>query len=358
MLFPIIFLLVYLGANAYLAWRIFTALDMLPLWVRVAVVVAIVAMSLMLFAAIGLRNVALPESLMRAMFNIGSVWLVFLLYSILAITLFDIVHWVVPSLRYGTLIAIVLTIFVMQLGYVHYRNPKVVEHRFSSEKITSPKRIVAISDVHLGYGTDRRALEQYVELINKQNPDMVLIAGDLIDNSVRPVVEQRMEEVLNNISAPDGVFMVAGNHEYISGIESAKRFIEKTNIRLLRDSVARVGEITIVGRDDKMNRERKALKDIADFAGYTIVLDHQPSSIEESAEQGADLHISGHTHRGQVWPLNWLTDAIYEQSYGYRKWRNSDVIVSSGLSLWGPPFRIGTDSELIVVEVVPEERSR
>jgi len=167
-----------------------------------------------------------------------------------------------------------------------------------------------------------------------------------------------MEEVLNDISAPDGVFMVAGNHEYISGIESAERFIEKTNIRLLRDSVARIGEIAIVGRDDKMNRERKALKDIADFAGYTIVLDHQPSSIEESVEQGADLHISGHTHRGQVWPLNWLTDAIYEQSYGYRKWRNSDVIVSSGLSLWGPPFRIGTDSELIVVEVVPEERSR
>jgi predicted MPP superfamily phosphohydrolase len=103
-----------------------------------------------------------------------------------------------------------------------------------------------------------------------------------------------------------------------------------------------------------MNRERRALKDIADFAGYTIVLDHQPSSIEESAEQGADLHISGHTHRGQVWPLSWLTDAIYEQSYGHRKWRNSDVIVSSGLSLWGPPFRIGTDSELVVIVLQPE----
>ena len=98
--FAIIFLVVYLGANAFLAWRIFTALDMLPVWVRVVVVVAISAMALMLFASIGLRNVALPEGLMRAMFNIGSVWLVFLLYSILAITLFDVVHWVVPSLRW------------------------------------------------------------------------------------------------------------------------------------------------------------------------------------------------------------------------------------------------------------------
>ena len=241
--FAIIFLVVYLGANAFLAWRIFTALDMLPVWVRVVIVVAISAMALMLFASIGLRNVALPEALMRAMFNIGSVWLVFLLYSILAITLFDVVHWVVPSLRYGTLIAIVLTIFVMQLGYVHYRNPKVVEHSFSSEKISSPKRIVAISDVHLGYGTNRRALEHYVELINAQNPDMVLIVGDLIDNSVRPVEEQRMEEVLNRISAPDGLFMVVGNHEYISGIDAVERFVDKTDITLLRDSVARVGEI-------------------------------------------------------------------------------------------------------------------
>lgn len=352
--FAIIFLVVYLGANAFLAWRIFTALDMLPVWVRVVVVVAISAMALMLFASIALRNVALPDALMRAMFNIGSVWLVFLLYSILAITLFDVVHWVVPSLRYGTLIAIVLTIFVMQLGYVHYRNPKVVEHSFLSEKISSPKRIVAISDVHLGYGTNRRALEHYVELINAQNPDMVLIVGDLIDNSVRPVEEQRMEEVLNMISAPDGVFMVVGNHEYISGIDAVERFVDKTDITLLRDSVARVGEIAIVGRDDKMNRERKTLSELAPRDAYVVVLDHQPSSIEESVRLGADLHISGHTHRGQVWPINWLTDAIFEQSYGHRKWQNSEVIVSSGLSLWGPPFRIGTDSELVVIVLQPE----
>ncbi|MBQ2959169.1 MAG: metallophosphoesterase [Alistipes sp.] len=352
--FAIIFLVVYLGANAFLAWRIFTALDMLPVWVRVVVVVAISAMALMLFASIALRNVALPEGLMRAMFNIGSVWLVFLLYSILAITLFDVVHWVVPSLRYGTLIAIVLTIFVMQLGYVHYRNPKVVEHSFISEKISSPKRIVAISDVHLGYGTNSRALEHYVELINAQNPDMVLIVGDLIDNSVRPVEEQRMEEVLNRISAPDGLFMVVGNHEYISGIDAVERFVDKTDITLLRDSVARVGEIAIVGRDDKMNRERKPLSELAPRDAYVVVLDHQPSAIEESARLGADLHISGHTHRGQVWPINWLTDAIFEQSHGHRKWQNSEVIVSSGLSLWGPPFRIGTDSELVVIVLQPE----
>ena len=263
-------------------------------------------------------------------------------------------HWVVPSLRYGTLIAIVLTIFVMQLGYVHYRNPKVVEHSFRSEKISSPKRIVAISDVHLGYGTSRRALEQYVELINAQNPDMVLIVGDLIDNSVRPVEEQRMEEVLNRISAPDGVFMVFGNHEYISGIDAVERFVDKTDITLLRDSVARVGEIAIVGRDDMMRGERKTLLELAPRDAYVVVLDHQPSSIEESVGLGADLHISGHTHRGQVWPINWLADAIFEQSHGHRKWQNSEVIVSSGLSLWGPPFRIGTDSELVVIVLQPE----
>lgn len=355
MLLPIILLLVYLGANGYLAWRLCHSMAMLPLAVRIAVVVAVAALALMLFAAIGLRNAGLGEGVMRAMFNIGSVWLVFLLYSILSITLFDIVHWVFPALRHGTLLALVLTTFILQLGYVNYRNPRVVEHRFASEKITSPRRLVAISDVHLGYGTNRRALEHYVELINGQKPDMVLIVGDLIDNSVRPVAEQQMEEALNKISAPDGVFMAAGNHEYISGIDAVEEFLAKTDITLLRDSVARIGDIAIVGRDDRMNRERKALSEITPQEGYIVVLDHQPSAIDESVAAGADLHLSGHTHRGQVWPLSWLTDAIYEQSHGYRKWRNSDVIVTSGLSLWGPPFRIGTASELVVIDLIPEE---
>lgn len=346
-------LIVYLGANGYLCWRLLSMVESWPVWAKVCMVMVCVALSLMLFASIGLRNAGLSEGVMRSMFNMGSVWLVFLLYAILFITLFDLVHLLLLSFRWVVPVALAMTIFVMLAGYVHYRHPAVVKHSFSSEKIASPRRIVAISDVHLGYGTDRRDLARYVEMINSQKPDMVLIVGDLIDNSVRPVVAQHMEEVLNNIYAPDGVYMVAGNHEYISGIDASEEFLSKTHISLLRDSVVRVGDIVIVGRDDRMNRERKGLAELISGDGYTIVLDHQPSAIGESVALGVDLHLSGHTHRGQVWPLSWLTDAMYEQSHGHRKWQDSDVIVSSGLSLWGPPFRIGTRSELIVIELLP-----
>lgn len=79
-----------------------------------------------------------------------------------------------------------------------------------------------------------------------------------------------------------------------------------------------------------------------------ILLDHQPYKLTESEAAGVDLQFSGHTHRGQVWPMNWVTDYIYEQSHGYRQWGNSHIYVSSGLSLWGPPFRIGTESDMAV----------
>ena len=349
----LVMMILYLGANGYLCWRLFSLVEALPWWVKALYFVVFWALALMLFATFGLRDDGVPAGVMRAMFNFGSVWMVFLLYGVLTITLLDIVHLLIPSLRYGVPIALALTIFILLIGYVRYRNPEVVEYKFRSEKIASPKRIVAVSDVHLGYGTDRHKLERYVELINAQNADMVLIVGDLIDNSIIPVEEQRMDEVLRQIVAPDGVYMVVGNHEYISNITASEEFLSKTNISLLRDSVARVDGIAIVGRDDMMNRERKSLGELANFDGYTIVLDHQPSAIEESVAHAADLHISGHTHRGQVWPLSWLTDAIYEQSHGHRKWLNSDVVVTTGLSLWGPPFRIGTRSELVVVELLP-----
>lgn len=109
--------------------------------------------------------------------------------------------------------------------------------------------------------------------------------------------------------------------------------------------------IQIIGRDDRSNPKRKNLKQLmiqTDASKPTILIDHQPYKLAETEEAGIDLQFSGHTHEGQAWPLNMITKKIFEQSYGYRKWGKSQIYVSSGLSLWGPPFRIGTDSEMIV----------
>lgn len=346
-------MVVYLGANAYLFWRLLALISSMSITLKIVVGVVLWSAALMLFVSMLLRNVGIPEMLARAMFNIGSVWLVFLLYATLLTLLFDLAHLILPALRHGTLIALGLTLVIMVAGYVNYRNPRIEEITIESPKLSHDVRLAVVSDVHLGYGTNRNKLERYVELINRQRADVVVVVGDLIDNSLHPVREQHMDEVLSRIEAPMGVYMALGNHEYISGVDESVEFLSHTTITLLRDSVAYPCEgVALLGRDDRMNRRRMPLGELvsrADSSLFRIVLDHQPYDIAKSDSLGVDLHLSGHTHRGQVWPLSWLVDAMYDQSHGYRKWANTHAYVSSGLSLWGPPFRVGTHSDIAVI---------
>lgn len=121
----------------------------------------------------------------------------------------------------------------------------------------------------------------------------------------------------------------------------------------MKDSVVELPcGVQIVGRDDRMNKRRKPVAHImeqVDRSKPIVMLDHQPYEVAKKDSLGVDVQISGHTHRGQVWPLSVLVDNMYEQSHGYRKWPHSHVYVSSGLSLWGPPFRIGTNSDMAVI---------
>jgi predicted MPP superfamily phosphohydrolase len=183
----------------------------------------------------------------------------------------------------------------------------------------------------------------------------VLIVGDLIDNSITPLLNQPFDQILSEIQAPQGIYMVPGNHEYISDIDRVKDYLDRTSITLLQDSVVTLREgIQIVGRDDLHNKRRLPLEQLlarTDRERPTIVLDHQPYHLYKADSLGVDVMLCGHTHRGQIFPLNLLVDQLYEQSHGYRKWSHSHIWVSSGLSLWGPTFRIGTNSELAVIEI-------
>lgn len=322
-----------------------------------------------LFIAMFSRNGGIPSWLQGGMYNVGSVWLVFTLYMVLALLLVDISSLVFHFNKapYGFCTALAFTVLLLVGGYLNYRNPDVEKVEIvvgkgnagSVQDGTSGevrKRIVAISDVHLGYATGKKDLQRYVELINSLHPDIILIAGDLIDNSIAPVRQQRMQEELCNLSAPDGIYMALGNHEYISGVDEVADFLMETPVVLLRDSTVTLPcGLSIVGCDDRSNRNRidveQLLQDVDGQQGAVILLDHQPYDIALKDSLGVDIQFSGHTHRGQVWPMSLLVDGMYEQSHGYRKWNNSHVIVSSGLSLWGPPFRIGTSSDLWVIDV-------
>lgn len=354
MLFP----LVYVLANIYLYWRTLQALASVPLWLKVLVSVVVWVSAFSLFLAAGLRNVAIPEWVLKTLNFTGSVWMAFLLYSVLLLAVSDIVRIFVPSAGPSAAYALPLTVILLVYGFFNYRNPKIEELELKLDKSFEDNELVAvaISDVHLGYGTGTKTLKRYVDLINDKDPDIILIAGDLIDNSLKPLVEAPFDEVLNELNAPMGIYMVPGNHEYISGIEDCTEYLEeRTGIRLLRDSIALLPNgIQVIGRDDRSNRSRAELKELLDKADRSkpmILLDHQPYGLAETDSLMVDMQISGHTHRGQLWPLSILVDRMYEQSHGYRKWNHSHIFVSSGLSLWGPPFRIGTDSDLAVIRI-------
>jgi predicted MPP superfamily phosphohydrolase len=214
-------------------------------------------------------------------------------------------------------------------------------------------KIVGVSDLHLGVNIDKNRLTRYVERINEQKPDLILIAGDIVDNNVLPLEKERMWEEFNRLQAPLGVYFCLGNHEYLSGIEPSMNFLKKTNMHLLIDDYALVdSSLYIIGRDDKQgNPKRKSLKALVENTTAPlprILLDHEPYHLEEAEACGINLQFSGHTHSGQIWPVNLLVKRMYEVSHGYKQKGNTHYFVTSGLGLWGPPFRIGTQSEILV----------
>jgi predicted MPP superfamily phosphohydrolase len=344
------------------------------------------------------RNVLLI-GIQKVLYDIGTVWMGFMRYLMLYFLLTDLIYWIIrhcgfnpqsPIRKIQVISGYVLVSVLLLYGHYQFNHPKIVEKEIvlnkggiagqarndGNDSLYSAKqqtlKIVALADLHLGIQIDKKKLQKYVQFINAQQPDVIFIAGDLVDNNVLPLNIEHMEEEINQLQAPLGVYFCLGNHEYMSGIDDCKAFLAKTNMTMLIDSaVMMTDDIQIIGRDDyKRGNSRKSLADIIQGAGYrvqgandgapctvhpapltTIVLDHEPEKLEEAEAAGIDLQFSGHTHDGQLFPFNLLLDRMFEVGYGYKQKGATNILVTSGLGLWGPPFRIGTQSEIVVVRL-------
>ena len=353
----LLFALLPLLAIAYVAWHVWTLLPLSALW-KTVVIAAGVACFLMLFLDLGRRLDAYPLPLAQVLYQVGTSSVIVLLYLVLIFLLLDLgrlLHLVPRALLCASwpatagLLAVVVAIFVY--GHLHYKHKVRVPVELTTQKpLPRDYRIVMASDLHLGYHNPRRELARWVDIINSEQPDLILIAGDIIDISVRPLIEQDMAAEFRRLSAP--VYACLGNHEYYSGEPQAQQFYRSAGIRLLSDAATEVDSaLVIIGRDDRTNRRRQPLARLAaavDKGKYTILLDHQPYNLEQAEQAGIDFQFSGHTHRGQVWPISWITDAIYECSWGSHQRGTTRYYVSSGLGIWGGKFRIGTQSEYVV----------
>jgi len=163
---------------------------------------------------------------------------------------------------------------------------------------------------------------------------------------------------LRTLSAPYGIYAVTGNHEYIGGVEKAVQYIESLGIRVLRDSVANIGNFFwLAGREDRdikrfNGKKRIPLNDILagiDLSKPLLLVDHQPLGLNEAVEAGVDLQLSGHTHHGQLWPFSLIVKRMYEVSHGYLRKGDTQFYVSNGYGTWGPPVRIGNRPEVAII---------
>ena len=317
-----------------------------------------------------------PIKVATVLYEVGGTWLIVFLYLLVIFLMIDIMslfHMPVKTFLKnswaGTFSVFGIVAMVMIAGGLQYhRKSREVLTITTSKPLERPLTIVMASDLHVGYHNRRVEIARWVDFINAEKPDLVLIGGDIIDRSLRPVLEGEYSEEFRRIQTP--VYTVLGNHEYYSSnprmmkdgtsgssnegsaMKDVEHFFRDAGIVMLRDSVVHFGGVDIIGRDDRMSRHRAKLKELtAGLKGFTILLDHQPYHLEEAEEAGIDFQFSGHTHYGQVWPLSWITRIMYEQPWGHHRRGNTRYYISSGLGIWGPKIRIGTRSEYLVVKL-------
>jgi len=305
--------------------------------------------------------------------RIGSFWLGAMAYLILMFLFIDILrsinHFIPltnyldfrsnPDYKLVAIKSVYLITFLVLLGsYINALIPRLSHYDIRTEKRlgkTDKIRIVAVSDVHLGTLISKRRLNSLVTKINSQQPDIVLFVGDTFDEDIAPVVNNGLGKYFELIKSPLGVYAIPGNHEYFGNIEQKLSYLREHGVKVLRDSMVLINDsFYLVGRDDRTNSRRKSIDTLVantDKSKPIVLLDHQPFKLNESAENGIDLQISGHTHNGQLWPFNYITKAIYELSSGYKLIGTTHFIVSNGYGTWGPPMRSGNRPEILVIDL-------
>lgn len=250
--------------------------------------------------------------------------------------------------------------FIGLAGYSYWnsQNPIVRYQQIRLEKaMNKPLRLLVASDQHLGYWSQNAAIDKLAQIVKQQKPDAVMLVGDIMDQSPDYWNDLNMAENFKKIKAPDGVFAVLGNHEYYGGIKGNLEALEKSGATLLTDQVAVVeNKFAVVGRLDATDGQRKSLDEliapISESNLPIILLDHQPQSLDRVQKAGVDISLHGHTHNGQIFPGNLIVSLIWDLAYGYQQRGNTHYVVSSGFGFWGVPLRLGSRSEVWVLDVL------
>ena len=211
-------------------------------------------------------------------------------------------------------------------------------------------RIVHLSDIHIGTVYGPTYLRKVVDKTNALKPDVVLLTGDLADGGYNYTDETFAS--INNIKAP--VYFTVGNHEYYAGLEDILDILSRTKIKVLRNKKTAFKNIEIIGMDYAWGRRTftEMLKDLSPDPGkYTILMFHNPVGLKQASEHGIDLMLSGHTHGGQFFPMLIPARMIWKYHRGLHKYNNSYIFTSTGVGTFGPPMRLGTNNQVVLIRL-------
>ena len=274
-----------------------------------------------------------------------------------------------PAVKQGAkVVAFIATLAVffttMVIGHRNVRYPRVMYQKYTFKRLVpegaEPEkrmRLVFFSDLHIGEAMTPDYIARAVKLIQDQQPDLILCGGDFIDHRAVYAYDPRVMASLRSLHAPMGVYYVLGNHEYRDDLEANIRWVSEVGGTLLRDSIAFPGDgpLTLIGRDDWVNGNRKPFEVIANEAdplrGPVVLMEHTPASIDSIGDSPVDLILCGHTHGGQIWPGQLMVWWRYGMVSGTRPVGEREVCISSGIGSAGATYRVGTRSEIRVYDL-------
>lgn len=365
------FILLYSGMSYYVGYKLFRWLTLLfPSMnsLLFSVIYSFIAMTLIF------GFVPFPGVLKHIANWIGSYWMGLFIYFLLFFVILDLVFFILRWFNvhittamnfYGGLTVVLLTIGFVSYGIYNATYIKHVSYsiQFNEKTTASGMKIVLISDLHLGAVNSENRLEDIVEQINQLEPDLICVAGDIFNDYFGSIQNPKKAiATLQKLKATYGVYASLGNHDAGKTFSQMLDFLKRSHITLLNDEYTTIDDrLILVGRLDPSpigGYGELARSDIGELFEQinsslpVIVMDHTPIHLDEYGEE-VDLILSGHTHKGQVFPGNLITNRLFEVDYGYyQKDENSPhVIVTSGVGTWGMPMRVGTNNEIVSIQV-------
>lgn len=388
LLSPLYFLLNLYLLNRILLW-LTTIHPMLGhLWFVIPFIICYALLTLSpLAAAFGRRNF---KALTR---TISNYWLGLLMYLLIFLILFDLGRMLLcllnrrspfspinpDSYRTSGIIILLGTLLLFVYGSLHAARIKKKQYTVVVNKTCEQPslHIALLADLHLGGSVGIPHAQQIKQIIDKMHPDLIVFAGDIFDNDFDAIAHPaRIASIFQTLTSTYGSFACWGNHDIderilagftfssgdlaVTSDPRMEQFLEDANIRLLKDETLLIDHsFYLIGRLDRSCPEKnKTVRQTAaelirplNTSRPVIVIDHQPSDLDALAASGADLVLSGHTHNGQLFPGNVTTKIFWRNSYGRLQIHNTTSIVTSGAGVWGPAMRIGTDSEVVEINV-------